>query len=128
MVISVDAAGPDPCSVKDPTRLTGAVGDMQTAYTDAAGRPNPDFTELDRGLIGGKTLSPGLYKWGTSAKIATDVTLSGGPNDAWILQIAGNLIENNGIAVHFKSGASINGGLYSQAVVTLQKNTVKRPD
>src|SRR5476649_1718792 len=25
MVISADAAGPDPCSVKDPTRLTGAV-------------------------------------------------------------------------------------------------------
>ena len=165
MIISADAAGPDPCSIKDPARLTGAVLDMQTAYTDAAGRPNPDFTELARGLIGGKTLSPGLYKWGTSVKIPTDLTLSGGPNDVWIFQIAGNLIESNGIAVHLRGGAqaknifwqvaglvtlgttshfegiilsktliamqthaSINGRLYSHTAVTLQMNTVKKPD
>src|ERR1039457_460949 len=46
MVVSANAAGPLPCSMKNPTRLTAAVLDMQTAYTDAAGRSNPDFTEL----------------------------------------------------------------------------------
>ena len=36
-IYSVDAAGPLPCTVNNATRLTTAVGDMQTAYTDAAG-------------------------------------------------------------------------------------------
>jgi hypothetical protein len=50
-------------------------------------------------------LSPGLYKWGTSVEIPTDVTLSGGPNDVWIFQISGNLIASNGVAVHLIGGA-----------------------
>ena len=45
-----------------PDNLTTAIGDMQTAYTDAAGRTTPDFTELGAGQIGGLTLVPGLYK------------------------------------------------------------------
>jgi len=91
--------------MKNPTRLTTAVLDMQTAYTDAAGRPNPDVTELGRGTIGGLTLAPGLYKWGTSVNIPTDLTLSGGSNDVWIFQIAGNLIQSNGVSIHLKGGA-----------------------
>lgn len=71
--------------------LTIAVGDMETAYTNAAGRTLPDATELGSGEIGGLTLAPGLYKWGTGVSIATNVTLSGGPNDRWIFQIAGGL-------------------------------------
>ena len=105
MVVSANAAGPLPCYMKNPTRLTTAVLDMQTAYTDAAGRSNPDFTELGRGNIGGMTLAPGLYKWGTTVNLHTDVTLSGSENDVWIFQIAGSLIESNGIAVHLKGGA-----------------------
>jgi hypothetical protein len=78
---------------------------MQEAYTDAAGRVKPDFTELGTGKIGGMTLVPGLYKWGTGVQISTDVTLSGGPSDVWIFQIAGNLNLSNGIAVHLTGGA-----------------------
>ena len=90
-VYSVDAAGPAPCVLTDATRLTTAIGDMAIAYTDAAGRTLPDFTELGAGDISGKTLVAGLYKWSTSVSINTDVTLTGGPNDVWIFQIAGNL-------------------------------------
>jgi hypothetical protein len=104
-VYSDDAAGPSPCSVVTPSNLTVAVLDMQEAYTDAAGRVNPDFTELGSGKIGGMTLVPGLYKWGTGVQIPTDVTLSGGPSDVWIFQIAGNLNLSNGIAVHLSGGA-----------------------
>lgn len=64
-----------------PANITTAVGDMETAYTDAAGRTNPTATELGAGNIGGMTLAPGLYKWGTGVTIPTDVTLSGGAND-----------------------------------------------
>ena len=64
---------------------------MQAAYTDAAGRTNPDFLNLGSGDIGGQTLAPGLYTWGTSVTIPTDVTLSGGADDVWILQITNDL-------------------------------------
>ncbi|MBC7763864.1 MAG: DUF3494 domain-containing protein, partial [Candidatus Saccharibacteria bacterium] len=63
-IFSVDAAGP-PCKVTDATLLTSAVGDMGVAYSDAAGRTNPDFVNLGAGEIGGRTLVPGLYKWST---------------------------------------------------------------
>jgi hypothetical protein len=104
-VYSDDAAGPIPCSIVTPSNLTVAVLDMQAAYLDAAGRITPNFINLGAGNIGGKTLVPGLYKWGTSVTIPTDVTLSGGPDDVWIFQIAGNLNESNGIAVHLAGGA-----------------------
>ena len=88
-----------------PTYMTTAVSDMEIAYTDAAGRTLPGFTELGAGEIGGLTLVPGLYKWGTDVSISTDVTLSGGPNDVWIFQIAGNLNEAAGKKVTLIGGA-----------------------
>lgn len=74
-----------------PTNLTTAVGDMQLAYTDTAGRPTPDFLELGTGAIGGLTLTPGLYKWTSTVTIPSDITLSGNATDVWIFQISGDL-------------------------------------
>ena len=104
-VYSVDAAGPLPCVRTDATSLTAAVGDMGFAYNDAAGRLYPDVTELGAGEIGGLTLAPGLYKWGTGVLITTDVTLSGGPNDVWIFQVAGTLNQANATRVTLAGGA-----------------------
>ena len=94
-------AGNPPLSNK--TFVDNAVGDMQTAYTDAAGRSGPTATELGAGNIGGMTLTPGLYKWSTDVNIATNLTLAGGPNDVWIFQIAGNL--------NIASGGSVPAGI-----------------
>ena len=104
-IYSVDAAGPLPCAVNNATRLTSAVGDMQTAYTDAAGRINPDFLNLGAGDIGGKTLTPGLYKFTSAVVIPTDVTISGGPNDVFIFQVAGTLIMSSAVRVTLTGGA-----------------------
>ena len=104
-VYTVNAAGPLPCYVSDPVSLTTAVGDMGFAYTDAAGRVGPDFTELGAGQIGGLTLAPGLYKWGTGLLISTDVTLSGGPDDVWIFQVAGTLTQASATRVTLTGGA-----------------------
>jgi hypothetical protein len=101
----VDAAGPLPCAVKDATTLTAAVGDMETAYLDAKGRVSPNFTELGAGEIGGLTLAPGLYKWGTGLLMTRDVTLSGGPDDVWIFQVAGKLNQANATRVILTGGA-----------------------
>ena len=92
---------------KAPTsnQLTIAIGDMQTAYNDAAGRLNPMVTELGTGNIGGLTLTPGLYKWTTPVTIPKDVILSGGKNDVWVFQIAGTLDIAPNVKVILKGGA-----------------------
>lgn len=88
-----------------PTRLTQAVADMEIAYADASGRLNPTATELGAGNIGGMTLQPGLYKWGTGLDIPTDVTLTGGNSDVWIFQISQTLDLGSGAAVVLNGGA-----------------------
>lgn len=87
------------------TTLTTAVSNMITAYNDAAGRPSPDFLELGTGNIGGKTLKAGLYKWTTTVTIPTDVTISGGADDVWIFQIAGDLTQSTAAKVILTGGA-----------------------
>ena len=104
-IYSVNAAGPLPCTVIDPTLLTLSIGDMERAYNNAAGRKSPNFTELGAGEIGGLTLVPGLYKWGTGVRISSNVTLSGGPNDVWIFQIAGTMTQANATRVTLAGGA-----------------------
>lgn len=88
-----------------PSNLTTAISNMETAYIDAAGRSNPDHTELGAGDISGMTLEPGLYNWGTNLLIASDITLSGSANDVWILQIAQDLSVSNGVIITLDGGA-----------------------
>jgi hypothetical protein len=88
-----------------PVKMTTAISDMETAYTDAAGRSKPDFLDLYTGAIGGKTLAPGLYKWNSSVSVLSDVTISGGPNDTWISQITGDLSTGNTFKVLLSGGA-----------------------
>lgn len=88
-----------------PTKLTTAISDMETAYTDAAGR-TPDYTELHAGDLTGQTLTTGVYKWGTNVLVsAAGVTLSGSPTDVWIFEIAQDLIIANGAIVTLSGGA-----------------------
>jgi hypothetical protein len=103
-IYTVDAAGPLPCRVTDATRLTAAIADKGTAYTDAAGRA-PDYTELASGNIGGLNLGPATYKWSTPVLIPTDVTLTGGPNDVWIFQVAQGMTVGSGVKVILAGGA-----------------------
>jgi hypothetical protein len=86
-------------SAPTPTILTTAVSDMETAYTDAAGRVTPDFTNLMAGDISGQTLVPGLYTWSTSLQATSGFTISGAANDVWIFQVAGDLTIGNGVIV-----------------------------
>lgn len=97
-VFAADYAAPTPAN------LTTAVLNMQTAYTDAAGRA-PDYTELGTGNIGGMTLVPATYKWSTGVLIPTNVTLNGGPNDVWIFQIAGGITQAAAAQVILTGGA-----------------------
>lgn len=91
--------------VPTPNMLTTAVSDMQTAYTNAAGRAPTYPNNLYSGNLGGRTLGPGVYKWTTGVTIPTNVTLSGGSNDVWIFQIAGTLKISSGKKVILSGGA-----------------------
>jgi hypothetical protein len=104
-IYTVDAAGPLPCRVTNASRLSTAVGDMQTAYTNAAGRSNPNFLNLGAGSIGGRTLTPGLYKWTTALLIPADITIAGGANDVWIFQVAGTLDMSSAVRITLSGGA-----------------------
>lgn len=121
------------------TNLTTAVLDMQTAYSDAAGRPTPDFLNLGTGNIGGQTLEAGLYNWGTSVTIPSDLVIFGGANDVWIFQVAGDLriSANKQVTlaggaqaknifwqvageVMIEAGAVFKGNILSQTAITMQ--------
>ena len=87
-----------------PSNLTTAIGDMQLAFTDAAGRA-PSVTELGAGNIGGMAITRGVYAWGTGLLIPKDVTLSGTATDVWIFQIAQDLTVTSGTKIILAGGA-----------------------
>jgi hypothetical protein len=87
-----------------PSHMTTAVGDMERAFTDAAGRA-AGVTELGAGNIGGMTLAAGVYKWSTGVVIPTDVVLNGKATDVWIFQIAQGLTISSAKRVTLTGGA-----------------------
>jgi len=88
-----------------PAHLTTAVGAMENAYTNAAGRLNPTATNLGSGSIGGRTIKPGLYKWTSNVLASTNVTLSGSATDVWVFQVAGTLNLSSGVRIILTGGA-----------------------
>jgi len=86
-----------------PSNLTTAISNMETAYTDAAGRA-VDYTELHSGDLSGKTLTAGVYRWGTGVLINTDLTLSGGANDVFIFQVGEGVLLANGTKIILSGG------------------------
>jgi hypothetical protein len=91
-------------AVPTPANMTTAIGDMQIAFTDAAGRA-ASVTELGAGNIGGMTITPATYSWGTGVLIPTDVTLTGSSTDVWIFQIAQDLTISSGAKIILAGGA-----------------------
>jgi len=75
------------------SELTTAVGNMESAFTEAAGRTatSAATTNLSGGTLTSLTLPPGVYEWGSAVTIPTDLTLNGSATDVWIFKVAGNL-------------------------------------
>lgn len=86
-----------------PSRMTTSVSNMETAFTDASGRA-AGVTELGAGNISGRTLSKGVYKWGTGLLMTTDVTLDGSATDVFVFQIAKDLTMSSGAKIHLTGG------------------------
>jgi hypothetical protein len=88
------------------TVLTTAVSDMETAYSNAAGTATTSNAYLNPGdgQIGGLTLGPGVYEFTVDIAITTDVYLTGGPTDVFILKTTGSLSQASGKKVILKEG------------------------
>jgi uncharacterized repeat protein (TIGR02543 family) len=100
-VYAADYAAPTPAN------LTTAVSNMETAYTTANGLVTPaPIVDLYAGNISGRILPPGLYKYNTGVLITNaGVTLAGGPNDTWVIQIAQDFTINDGAIITLTGGA-----------------------
>jgi hypothetical protein len=116
-------------AVPTPATMTAAVADMLTAYTDAATRTAAVGANLNigAGTVTGVTLAPGLYSWGTNVGITGNITLSGGANDTWILQITGNLSVANGVHVALSGGAQAKNVVWQVAGATTLGTTSQVP-
>ena len=107
-VYTVDAAFPFPsCNVIAPAMLTTAVLNMEAAYTDAAGRTatSAATTNVGAGTLIDLTLTAGVYEWGSTVNIPTDLTLNGSATDVWIFNINGTLDMAVGKSIILTGGA-----------------------
>jgi len=99
---------------------------MQTAYTDAAGRPagvGPNLN-LGTGTLTSQTLAPGTYTWTSNVSIPTDLTFNGSATDIWILQISGTLNMAANMNVILSGGALAKNIFWQVAdVVTIGAGT-----
>jgi hypothetical protein len=98
------------------TLLTTAVGDMGTAYTNAIGRATSDaedendpnnaqYLNFETGLLGGKTLTPGVYTFESAISIADkDLTFDGA--GVYIIQTTSNVVVAADKEVLLQGGAT----------------------
>ena len=84
-----------------PSMMTTAISDMQTAYTDAAGRSISDGanSNIKAGVIAGETFRAGVYNWGSDVYFSSDIYLEGNATDLFIFQSTGNVIAASGAKV-----------------------------
>ncbi|MEO8159487.1 MAG: ice-binding family protein [Betaproteobacteria bacterium] len=92
------------CYVTDAAGLNQGELDADDAFNDASAR-TADYNELSNGNIGGLNLGPATYSWSTAISIATNLTLTGGPNDVWIFRAQQGLLVSPGVQIILKGGA-----------------------
>lgn len=83
--------------------LTTAVGDMQTAYTAAAGKAGGSCPGA--GIMSGLTIAPGVHTCANGVTIPTSITLSGTATDVWVFQFAQGLTQSAATQVILAGGA-----------------------
>ena len=73
-----------------PSKMTTAISDMETAYTDTAGRPVDDENkDIKSGLITEETFRAGVYNWGSDVMFSSDIYIKSCSNDIIIFQTTG---------------------------------------
>ena len=91
-----------------PAKLTTAVSDMETAYTDARSRANTRGLNIghdNSGNISGMRLTPGVYTFDKDINIGSDITFSGNADDVFILQTTKTVLQSASTSVILEGGA-----------------------
>jgi len=87
-----------------PSKLTTAVSDGETAYTDAAGRPTVAANiNVGAGLIDTLTFTPGVYAWDRDVSFTSAIEFKG--EGVYIFQTTGNVVVGSGAGVTLADGA-----------------------
>jgi cytoskeletal protein CcmA (bactofilin family) len=122
-----------------PAVLTQAVLDMQTAYTNASLRTTSDASRVNfkGGLIGGETLTPGVYTFTTAINIYEDLYLEGEEDDVFVIQTTGVLtlavskkivltggVQAKNVFWQVAGDVSIGGSAYMVGVILCKTNVV----
>jgi len=105
---------PTPCTGNGPGQVNGTIhaadvvaqtaqASLLVAYNDAKGRTTNPINE-DAADLGGKTLTPGLYKSATTMAITGTLTLQGA--GVYIFQMGTGLTVNTGAMVVLAGGAT----------------------
>ena len=86
----------------------GAQSDLTTAYDVAAGQPVSPGNVLTGTDLGSRTLTPGAYRYATSAQLTGALTLDaqGDPNAEFIFEIGSTLTTASASSVVLINGAS----------------------
>ena len=91
-----------------PAKLTTAVSDMETAYTDARSRANTRGLNIghdNSGNISGMLLTPGVYTFDKDINIGSDITFNGNAEDVFILQTTNSVLQSASTSVILEGGA-----------------------
>jgi len=137
-VVGPDGPIPSGSFTTNSALLSQAIGDLTTAYNDAAGRSLNAIGVA--GNLGGRTLYAGLYKSTSTLAVSSgNLTLDGqgDPNAVWIFQFASSfsmatgcqvILTNNaqasnvfwqvGTLAHFEGGAMMVGTIMAGTSVT----------
>ncbi len=91
-------------AIATPAALTLAIMDMELAFTAAAARA-ADFIDVGGASTSGQVLVPGVHRWSGALLVPATVTLTGGPDDVWLFQIAGDLTVDAGARILLAGGA-----------------------
>ena len=90
-----------------PSNLLAAVGNMETAYNNAAGRPTTSTStrhvKFMDGKISSKTFYPGVYSWTTGISFTESITFSG--DGVFILKTTNSVSVGNSASVLLANGA-----------------------
>jgi len=116
-----------------PSILTTAIGDMQNAYTiaagdhlDSGGNLISPILNIHAGGLTDQTLVPGVYKWTNTVDFSNKLTFDGTATDVWILNIAQDLVVSSGAEVILAGGAKAENIFWqvSQAVTVGSDATI----
>jgi hypothetical protein len=121
------------------SKVITAISDMETAYNDAAGRPNEDGerTNLGAGDISGEILTPGVYTFDADIQFSADIAFKGGENDVFIMQTRQSLLQAANTKVRLLGGvqaknifwqvagtASVGAGAQLQGILLVKTDVV----